>query len=415
MSYLLFFVYFFLLSWLLTKSKFVKKAGLPATAVILLFAMKVVAGLAMGWVFRNDVNADTWQYHRLALDEYHLLFNNPGEYFSNLFQSGYEHKYDGVLQMKNSYWNDLRTNLVIKLVSILHIFSFGNFYVNVVLFNGIVFMGHMALFRTFKAMLNGLNIILVICCFLLPSLLLFTSTIHKDGIIFFAISFAFYGLYKLKTADKKWMPAVLLLMGAMLIFLIRSYIFLALAPALLAWNLSFNKSNTTAIKIYALVVGACLLLFFLSFYFSPVSLPGLIVEKQGEFMGLEKARSFIGVPALEANPLSFITATPRAIGHLLLRPFFTDYQMSPLLFAFAAEWYIYIVIAMLFLFRRRKGGFNLSFIFCCLLFALIIFLLIGYTVPILWAIVRYRSVYLPFILAPLLSSIDWNALLKRNT
>lgn len=415
MGYLLFFIYFFLLSWLLTKTKFVKEAGLPATAVILLFAAKVAAGLAMGWVFRNDVNADTWQYHRLALDEYHLLFNHPGEYFSNLFQSGYEHKYDGVLQMKNSYWNDLRTNLVIKLVSILHIFSFGNFYVNIVLFNGIVFLGHIALFRTFKAMLNGSNIILVICCFLLPSLLLFTSTIHKDGIIFFAISFAFYGLYTLKAVDKKWISAALLLMGVLLIFLIRSYIFLALVPALLAWRLSFDKSNTTAFRIYALVVGACLLLFFLSFYFSPVSLPGLIVEKQGEFLGLEKARSFIGVPALQTRPLSFLAAIPPAMGHLLLRPFFTDYQLSPLLFAFAAEWYIYIMVAILFLFRRRKGDFNLSFILCCLLFAFVIFLLIGYTVPILWAIVRYRSVYLPFILAPLLSSIDWNALLKRNT
>jgi len=407
LGYLLFFVYFILLAWLLTKIKFVRKAGLRPLAVVLLFTAKVVAGLAMGWVYRNDINADTWQYHYLALDDYQLLFKHPGEYLSNLFESGYEHKYDGVLQLKNSYWNDLRTNLVIKFVSVLHIFSFGNFWVNVVLFNFITFFGHIALFRTFKSALKGFNSGLVITCFLLPSLLLFSSMIHKDGIMFFAISFVCYSLYALRTSGRQTATVLLLLMGLMLIFLIRSYIFIALIPSAVAWLICWNKPNRVAAKIYAIVFGLCLILFFASFYFSSFSLPGLIIEKQADFLSLEKARSFIGVPVLQASPLSFLSALPTVAAHVLLRPFFTDFHLSKLLIVFAAEWYLYIAAAVLIIARLRRAKLNLSFILFSLLFALVMLLLIGYTVPILWAIVRYRSIYLPFILAPLFGCINW--------
>jgi len=39
------------------------------------------------------------------------------------------------------------------------------------------------------------------------------------------------------------------------------------------------------------------------------------------------------------------------------------------------------------------------------------FLFIGYIMPNLGSIVRYRSVYLPFLITPMLCRIDWKKLL----
>ena len=35
-----------------------------------------------------------------------------------------------------------------------------------------------------------------------------------------------------------------------------------------------------------------------------------------------------------------------------------------------------------------------------------VLLIIGYTVPVIWAIIRYRSIYLPFIITPLLCNLN---------
>lgn len=369
----------------------------------------------MGWIFRNDINADTWQYHRFALEEYHLLFEKPGEYFSNLFHSGYQHKYSGVFEMKDSYWNDIRTNLIIKIVSVLHIFSFGNYYVNVILFNFLVFFGHIALYKTFKTAFEAPAWTLILVTFLLPSLLIFSSIIHKDGLVFSALSVACYCVYKIIAEKKITFKKCLLLLGSLLlIFLMRSYVFIALLPAGFAWILSQNKNRIQVTGIYITVLVACLVLFFSASYFFPsLSLPGLVIEKQEEFLSLEKAHSYIGVASLKPNFWSFVTNLPKAFGHVLLRPFFTDYKLSKLLVLFAIEWYGYITIltGSFFFFKKEKA--NLAVILFCLSFSLIMLLLIGYTVPILWAIVRYRSIYLPFLLIPLFAKVDWKSAAEK--
>jgi hypothetical protein len=50
---------------------------------------------------------------------------------------------------------------------------------------------------------------------------------------------------------------------------------------------------------------------------------------------------------------------------------------------------------------------NHPFIYFCLFFSLSMLLMIGYTIPIIGAIVRYRSIYLPLLILPLICYTDW--------
>ena len=72
---------------------------------------------------------DTWAYHFNSIQEYQLLFNNPHEYFTNLFNDPYDTGVGGFLAGSDSYWNDLKGNVFVKLLSIFNVFSFGHYYV----------------------------------------------------------------------------------------------------------------------------------------------------------------------------------------------------------------------------------------------------------------------------------------------
>ena len=409
MGFILFFIYLILFSWLLTRIRFVKNAGLGAWLIVALFVLKVMAGVSCGWVMRNDINSDTWTYHKDALTEYHLLFTNPSAYFTNIFYTGYQYGYDGVLQFHNSYWNDLKTNLVVKFVSVLDIFSFGNYYINVLLYNFLVFFGHIALFRVFRQAYKNKTFILVASCFLLPSLLVFSSILHKEGLIFTSISFIcyfFYTSFKLGNFTKK--KIVLSLLSLIIIFLFRSYILIVLIPTLFAWLIA-NKKNYSPVLVFALVFTVSIFLFFnISYILPSVNLPQLVMQKQADFLGLAKANSFIGVHSLYPSFKSFVSNAPQAFNHTLLRPYFGDYSLSKPLLPFIAELFLYQILFILFLFFRNKETTDKAFLCFSISFTLMILIIIGYTVPVLWALIRYRSIYLPFLLIPLFCNIDWH-------
>jgi hypothetical protein len=78
-------------------------AGLAPEIIISLFIIKVLTGCLHAWILlRISSVADTAIFHKEGLAEYHLLFTHPGEYFTNLFQSGYSTGYDGLFSSTNS-------------------------------------------------------------------------------------------------------------------------------------------------------------------------------------------------------------------------------------------------------------------------------------------------------------------------
>jgi len=379
---------------------------------MLLFLCKVSAGLIIGRISEHAPSMDTWLYHHEALIEYHLLFDNPIAYFTNIFQSGYEHTYQGVLQFHDSFWNDLKTNLMVKFVSILHLASGGNYYINVILFNFLVFFGCIGLFRVFKQIFPADNFLVITGVFLLPSALLFSSTIHKEGLIMAAIGMLFFSLFNIFVSRKittKKLTAIFF--SLLVLFLFRSYLLLLLLPGLAAWFVGV-RYKYNVVLITSIIYAVFLLLFFNFQRIIPeVNLPLLVVQKQADFFGLEIARSYVITSQLSPNAGSFLNNLPQAFAHSLGRPFLTDYTLSASLIFFAVELLFYQLLFVLYVFFRKQTPAMNPFICFSIFFSLSILLIIGYTVPVIWAIIRYRSIYLPFLLIPLLCTINWGKIL----
>lgn len=414
MSYLLFFAWLMILCWSLTKIRFVQNAGLANSVIIAIFICKIMAGLVNGWLTHFTPEVDTWKYHSDGLIEYHLLFSNPKEYFTNLFYTGYSYAYEGVLQTQHSYWNDLKTNLMIKLVSVFHVFSGGNYYVNVVLYNFLTFLGHIALYRAFNEVYKARPWLLISVVFLLPSLLYFSSAIHKEGLMLAAIGIIVFnvqqGLLHTGFGFRRWAAVILPLC---LVFLLRNYVVFALVPALIGWVFAQKLKLTPGLIFLMVYLLAAVVFFNLHKVLPAINLPAYMAQKQSDFFELEKANTAIPLNKLQPLFPSYLKNAPQALQHGLSRPFFSDATLSPFMIPFTIELLFYgIVILSFFFFRKHTAIMNDPFVLFGLFFALSVCLIVGYTVPVIGAIVRYRSIYLPFLIAPFLLQLDWDKVLR---
>jgi hypothetical protein len=148
-----------------------------------------------------------------------------------------------------------------------------------------------------------------------------------------------------------------------------------------------------------------LLFFSFRYIFPGLDIPQAVVDKQQAFKTLQ-GNSGIELPELKPTIGSFLINTPHAISSTTLRPHPGDVKHI-LSMAAASETAFLLLLFFLFLFWRTNGVRSTSFIWFCIFFSFSFLLSIGFTVNFLGAIVRYRSIILPFLLVPVISLINW--------
>lgn len=356
---------------------------------------------------------DTWGYHNASILEQHLFYSNPQEYFTNLFHSSYESGYGRLFDSTNSYWNDLKANIFIKLLSVFDFFSFGNYYINVIFYCFITLTGPVMTFRIMFDIYPQKKMLLLVACFLVPSFLYWTSGIHKDGITYTAICIILYHLYfglkEGKISLRRW---AYLLTGALILLAMRNYILVVLAPALLAWYLSKRFPGQLKTIFAATYLTGAILFFSLKYISPSLDFPAAVANKQEAFMKLEGG-SGIRVRPLTPTVKGFIQNAPQAIINSTLRPFPSDIKHM-LSLGVALENGIFIVLILFNIFYHTKTPVReKAFIWFCIFFSCSILMTIGYTVNFQGAIVRYRSIIIPFLITPLLAGIDWERIKKQ--
>jgi hypothetical protein len=410
LEYLLFAVYLVLFAWLVTKVKFFTRSGLSNPQLIIIFLLKVLAGIFYGWIGiyygTHAQMQDTWAFHYNSIQEYNLLYKDPHEYFVNLFRDPYD---GGVLKFfegKESYWNDLKGNFFIKILSLFNIFSFGHYYINVILYSFITMFGPIAVYRVMNDVFPGRKIQVIVGTFLIPSFLYWSSGLHKEGLIFLGFALVVYQTYFSLKKNKISISSVLfILLGLLLILTLRNFLIVILIPAVLTWVLAEKFS-----KRPLLIFGGCYLLFMIIFFTakfisSDLDFPQAVVTKQNEFTSLHGSTS-VPMRKLEPNFQSFIFNTPQAITLSVVRPYPGDVRHI-LSLAASTEINFLLLLFLFFLLWRANGLRSRTFLYFCIFFSLTVFLAIGYSVNNLGAIARYRSIMFPLLFTPMFCFIDW--------
>jgi hypothetical protein len=275
-------------------------------------------------------------------------------------------------------------------------------------------MGHIAFYGVFIHLYPNRKMAVITSCFLLPSMLYFSSGIQKDGIVFMALGFlcyvVFHSLQQGRVSAKRLLIVISCLVA---LFFIRSYVPILILPALLIWIAVDKYKLPPLISFITGYVIAGLLFFnlhYLTGNFNPLD---AVTKKQEAFFMLPRATTEITLDTLHSSFKSFVQNAPQALNHSLLRPYLTELPVKSML-PLNIEAFIYQFAFLLFLFFRYKTDVTQQnpFIYFGIFFSLILLLFIGYIVPNLGSIVRYRSIYLIFLLTPVLCGINVKKILS---
>jgi hypothetical protein len=415
LEYFLFIVYLFIFAWLVTKIRFFTGAGLSKSQLVILFLLKVIAGIFYGWMglyYGGTAQMlDTWAYHYDGIAEYKLLGSNPHEYVTNLFHNPYPGGFLNFFGSSDSYWNDLKSNIFIKLLSVFDIFSFGYYYVNVIFYCFIGLFGPVAIYRVMNDAFPGRKTLMLAAVFFIPSFFYWSSGLHKEGLIFTGIGLIIYHVYfaskEKKISIKRCAGALL---GVLILLVLRNFVLLIILPAIIAWLFAIKWPRHSLACFSTVYIFFCLLFFTTSYIDKRFDFPQAVVDKQHAFMQMQGGNSSIPIKQLEPTAFSFLINTPQAITLSAARPYPSDIKHFFSLAA-AVEINLMLLLMLVFLFRRRKEkGDSDHLFYFCIFFSFSLLLAIGFSVNNLGAIVRYRSIIIPFLIAPLVARIDWNKL-----
>jgi hypothetical protein len=248
--------------------------------------------------------------------------------------------------------------------------------------------------------------IVLLSCFLIPSFLYWTSGLHKEGLIFVGIALMVYHFYfGFKEGRFPVSRILMILFGFVLVLILRNFLIITLVAPIIAWFIS-QKLNKKPLLVYGLVYAVFIFLFFISgSIHSKLDLPQATVTKQKEFLR-HKGGSSVPVRELEPDFISFIRNMPQALTLTIIRPYPSDVRHL-LSLAAAVEINFLILLFVVFCIWHRNGSREPRFVLFCILLAFGILLMVGYTVNILGAIVRYRSIVFPFLIVPMMARIDW--------
>lgn len=411
MGYLIFIFYLIICCSVFYFLKIEKQSGLSIGFIISLFVLKVIAGCINLYLHYNEFLSNDIHFYytqsMIDLQEYH---SNPSHFFYNWFFNwgDFSAGYSLFSKESMSYWSDIGVLIHSKFMNLANILSFGEVYTDVIFFNVIYFMGLLQLYKVFYQWQVQKKCLFVFSIFLVPSTLFWCSGIHKDGWIIAAIGFTLYATKKyLDTQRLKYILTICL--SLFLLFVSRYFVFLCFFPAFILWILL--RKAKYQVTWFASTYFVLLMIFFFVHKLFPSFHPmEIIIAKQEAFFTL-KGYSDMATPKLDNSLSSFVANFPSALNHIFLQPYFTI--ASPIKYKIAAfdAWLILACIISCLLYLKRGQAQTLFYI-SMMVFALSMYLFLGYTIPNCGALVRYKSEFTAVLLPVLfsLSEIPW---LKR--
>jgi hypothetical protein len=370
--------------------------------------MKVIAGCMYGYFYSLPSyiqTSDTWRYFQFSKDETDLLLSHPLKFITGIFSYDYN-SVGNLFIAKNSYWNNLKDLSLIKILAVVNVFTLKNYYADVIFFNFFFFFGCIAFYRLLKEKIPANDWIRLAFVFCIPSFLFWCSGIHKDGFIFLVVAlFAFYVNECMKRKILYGKVLIVFILCSLVLFAMRNFVLLLLVPALITWYLC-NRYQKKQFAIAASVYAILLMLFFISPSIShAIDFPVYIINKQNEFKSLG-GNSQLLLPVLTTDLAGFLKFLPYAVDIAFLRPHPNETENLLYWPAIAENLFIYVLIlyAVYKFLSSTQKQFNATskaFFIFCFVFAVSNLLLMGYTVTLTGAIMRYRSFVLPFLIAPL--------------
>lgn len=376
-----------------------------------IFLLKVVVGVILWAIYTfyytHRLEADIYKYFDDSAVMFDALKKNPNHFIQMLsgINEDAKHLLPYYERMNSWYNNDMMYNdsrTMIRLNAFFRLFSFGYYHVHSIFIVFLSTIGLTAIFKIFNRIKPGRHYEFITACYLLPSVLFWTSGVLKDGLLISALGLLLFSFYKLLEIFR-WKYFILLFLSLIFLVFIKPYVIMIIAPAIIAWLWSV-KTNYHWIwfKFISVYIIYFLVGFNIHYLFTDFNIVYLIYLKQLNFLNLAVdvgAGSIIEINKLQPNLISLLLNGPEAFKNTLFRPYFFE-STSPLILLAGLENLLILLLITFYLFNFSS---NLNNKQRCLLwfsiyFVVILFVLIGLVTPVMGAMVRYKAPALPFLL-----------------
>ncbi len=412
MDFLITIFYVFLFTLIIRNHRFFRIDGVRKEAIRFAFFLKLFAGgvlfLVYTYYYTDRSTADIFKYFDDGKIMANAFYNKPLDFFKMLFSVQNDTPY-----FTETYYNQMNnwfrvydsnifsdSHLIIRFNAFVMLFSFGVYHVHTVVVCFLSFIGITALYKFLIEYMPKAKLGLYLALYLIPSVVFWSSGVLKEGLIFFALGMLIYHSNNFFEKFSFWKVATIIFSIALLLYT-KIYVFLIIFPLMVIFKSlkPFNRRNIGLIYLGSLsLFFICSMMILKSLV--DIDLLQMLAQKQHDFILLAKIQnpgSFIVTNELQPNLLSFIQYLPVAFSNTFLRPII-GLDNSPIMIPSIIENLIFwtlLILSFVFPSKRTKEQ-SLLFYFL-FWFVVGIFLLTGFTAPILGAIVRYKSIALPFL------------------
>jgi len=247
MSNILFcFFYFLLFSVFILRSKWFTIEGVNNKSFLFVFYLKLLFGVGLWFIYthiyKNRTTSDIFKYFDDAKMIFDTLHTSTKDYFAMLTGIGdsdahYQFIYHSMNSWDNAHNNLFYTNshFIIRLNAFFLLFSHGCYGVHIIFMCFIALVGLTYIYKTFVLFIQSRRKILFAAIFLFPSVILWSSGILKEGLVWFALGLSIYHFFQLTNNNtRRWKHIIWILIGFILLFELKAYVLLCLLPGLIA-------------------------------------------------------------------------------------------------------------------------------------------------------------------------------------
>lgn len=351
-----------------------------------------------------------------------LLEGDFGKFFDML---DYKHNnINYILSAGNIYGtlefspNDYYALFTVMLTIPICLLACKSFIVTSMLLSSLSFIGLWKLYEVFIDQFPQLTREFAWSIFFVPSVFFWGSGILKDTYTFSAIGFYVYGLYNFQILKRRNIQYLLMMIGAVIIFIyIKPYFFFALLPGSLIW-IFFNRIKNiknqalAAMAIPILLLGALgVVVFVLSNfgqYLGEYSLENVLnkaVKTQQDLIREQYGGNSYNIGEFDPTVQGILAKAPAALNLALFRPFIWDAR-NPVMLLSGLENFFMLAFSLYILFKVKistllKSFFGHPLLIFSMLFAIFFAFSVGLTTANYGALARLKIPCIPFYMCSL--------------
>ncbi len=376
-------------------SSFFKLNTLSKNQLTGLFLLKCAGGLL--YLYLNKIfvtNGDVESFLNDSLIIYNeLLDGNIGAYLKlTLGLNNTTPSSDISLAVKKmGFWWNTSSYIIVRLNALFNIISFGISWINSVFFAFLSFLSCVILSKIFEQFLSSKSSLTSLAIFLFPSLWYWTSGIHKECVSVLLISLILFFFLKLLHRQNSIVCFFSFIVSCIVFYFLKSILFMLLLLPLCFYTVWFLYKKNQFILLPILITSATLLFSILIPLVKPrYNYVNLVLSRKKLFEALKHGNSSIELGDYNSSFWGLLVNIPQAIFNTLFRPTALELKNIWYIFTFAENLVVLLLLisALFCLLKQRKIR---TLIYTFLIFSLTYLILIGWIVPNIGAIIRYRS------------------------